>query len=361
MEYSNSNNNIPSYNNNNNNNINQSNNNQYNYQPSKYSSLLPNGELKPEDKKMLEKYDDYCSKNRFTYEHNNIHCYPRYNYNINCDDILNRYNCVPDPCCYRNYLYNRQPKQTYMYSNLSSKNNFDYNFKKVYPENLLHNTKFENYHVPNSQLNYNSQMPKFNNNLNYKRYFRNEDFSNNKKENNNIEYSEVNNLKNESSNININQKANEESNIININNNNNIEQDNQENSKSNMKENENNNKSQSIPKKNYYHFNASYNNNYINDNINHSYKPQEPKNNNNKKEIIINNSPCDYYYNTLHEEYLPKKEENIPLNNNCNNRRTYEIDSSKWNDNNSSLLCHSSLLNDLVRKNCYHYNYDCYC
>ena len=310
---------------------------------------------------MLEKYDDYCSKNRFTYEHNNIHCYPRYNYNINCDDILNRYNCVPDPCCYRNYLYNRQPKHTYMYSNLSSKNNFDYNFKKVYPENLLHNTKFENYHVPNSQLNYNSQMPKFNNNLNYKRYFRNEDFANNKKENNNIENSEVNNLKNESSNININQKANEESNIININNNNNnIEQDNQENSKSNMKENDNNNKSQSIPKKNYYHFNASYNNNYINDNINHSYKPQEPKNNNNKKEIIINNSPCDYYYNTLHEEYLPKKEENIPLNNNCNNRRTYEIDSSKWNDNNS-LFCHSSLLNDLVRKNCYHYNYDCYC
>ena len=311
--------------------------------------------MKPEDKKILHKYDDYCSKNRFTYEHNNIHCYPRYQYNSICDDIINRYNCEPDPCCYRNYLYNRQPKRTYMYSNLSSNNNFDYNFKKVYPENLLHNTKYENCHVPSSQLN--SQIPKYNSNLNYKRYFKNDDFTKSKKENINIENSGLNNIKNENSNININQKANEESNNININNN--IEQENQENSKSNMKQNEDNNyyKNQNIPKKNYYHFNASYNNNYINDNIS-SYKPPEQKNNNVKKEIIINNSPCDYYYNTLHEEYLPKKEENIPLNNNRNTRRTYEIDSSRWNDNNS-LFCHSSLLNDLVHKNCY--NYDCYC
>ena len=308
----------------------------------------------------MEKYDNYTSKNRLIYDYNNIHCNPSYlnrnisnsyKYNSYCDNdyLLNRYCCEPVPCY---ELYKREP----MYLNQIYKNNCDYNFNKVYPDNLLHNTKFENYHVPNSQSNYNSQIPKYNSNLKYQRYFKSNDFIHNKKENkenNNLENSEANKLENENNNnnININQKSDIEPNNVN----NNI---NQENEKSDIKENNINN-SQNINKKNYYHFNASMNNNYINNNINRSYKPNEPDNNNTKKEIIINNSPCDFYYNTLHEEYLPKKDEEIPLKNN-NSRRTYEIDSSRWKDNNNNLFSHSNILNDLMRKNyCCEYNYYC--
>ena len=370
LEYSNSNNNIPPYNNNNNNNNkNQSDNNQYNYQPSKYSSLLPDGQLRPEDKKILEKYNDYSSKNR-TYEHNNIYCNPsylnrnisnKYNYNSFCDDdnILNKCKYEPNSC-YRNYLYNKQPKCTYTYSIPSSKNNCDYRSKKVYPENILHNTKYENYHVPNSQSNYNSKIPRYNTNLKYERYYKKDDYTKNKKENNNIENPGINTQNNDINintniNINLNQKSNIEPNKIN----NSI---NQQKSKYNIKDldNSKNKYIPKIPKRNVYHFNESLDNNYIKNNISQSYKSREPKDNNIKKEINIYNSPCDYYYNTLHEKYVTRKEEEMPLKNNKNSRRTYEIDCCSMNDRNNGLLCHSNIFNGLMSKN-YCYNYDYFC
>ena len=179
------------------------------------------------------------------------------------------------------------------------------------------------------------------------------------KENNNIENSGINNIKKESinndintnTNININQKSNIDSNKIN----NSI---NQQKSKSDIKDLDNS-KNKYIPKRNVYHFNESLDNNYIKNNINNSYKSRETKDNNIKKEINIYNSPCDYYYNTPHEKYLPKKEEEMTLKNNKNSRRTYEIDCCSLNDRNNGLLYHSNILNNLMSKNCCHYDYFC--
>ena len=133
---------------------------------------------------------------------------------------------------------------------------------------------------------------------------------------------------------------------------NNIEK--KEEPKSEIKEKQESTK-QNIPNNNLYHFNLKPNNNYINNNnIDYSYKPNKTYNNNIQKEIIINSSPCDLYYNTLHEEYLPKN--NISqVNINNYSQRTYEIDSSKYDDNKNSLFSHSSIYNDLKRKNRYNY------
>jgi len=161
----------------------------------------------------------------------------------------------------------------------------------------------------------------------------------------------LNNENNININTNINREAenqlsnSEMNNNINNSNNNNIVEE-----KSNIKEENINNKyiPQNIPKSNLYHYNTSSNKNYINDNNNYNQNIKEDINNN-KTEIIINRSPSDYYYNTLHEEYLPKKEESPIKNNRI--YRTYEIDSSKYDDNKNSLFGHSSIYNDLMRKN----------
>ena len=146
-----------------------------------------------------------------------------------------------------------------------------------------------------------------------------------------------------------NQISNSE--IKNININNNIEK--KEEPKSEIKEKQESTK-QNIPNNNLYHFNLKPNNNYIKNNFDYSYKPNKTYNNNIQKEIIINSSPCDLYYNTLHEEYLPKN--NISqVNINNYSQRTYEIDSSKYDDNKNSLFSHSSIYNDLKRKNRYNY------
>jgi hypothetical protein len=278
---------------NNNNNINQSKNSNYEYQPKKYNSLLQDSKLSQEDRKILDKYNkggkynDYKYKNKsiLSYDYGNIGlnpCYSNNYYNTNYN-----YNSL---CDYHDFI----PKNNYTYTyNVPQPNDkYNYNLKKNYPENLLHNTKYENYHMPITQSNYISQNPSI-------------------PQNNNIKY-QINNKK----------------------------------EKSEIKEEENNKKN--IPKKNLYHFNTGNRNNNINSN--YSYKPIE-----NKKEIVINSSPCDYYYNTLHDDYLIKKGENqISNNNNYRIRKTYEIDSSKYDDNRNGLFCQSSIYNDLLRKNNYY-------
>ena len=285
-------NNIPP-NMNNNNNINQSKISNYEYQPKKYNSLLQDSKLSQEDRKILDKYNkggkynDYKYKNKsiLSYDYGNIGlnpCYSNHYYNNNYN-----YNSL---CDYHDFI----PKNNYTYTYNAPKSNdkYNYNLKKNYPENLLHNTKYENYHIPITQSNYISQKPSI-------------------PQNNNIKY-QINNKK----------------------------------EKSEIKEEENNKKN--IPKKNLYHFNTGNRNNNINSN--YSYKPIE-----NKKEIVINSSPCDYYYNTLHDDYLMKKGENqISNNNNYRIRKTYEIDSSKYDDNRNGLFCQSSIYNDLLRKNNYY-------
>ena len=290
IENSNSNNIPPNMNNNN---INQSKNSNYEYQPKKYNSLLQDSKLSQEDRKILDKYNkggkynDYKYKNKsiLSYDYGNIGlnpCYSNHYYNNNYN-----YNSL---CDYHDFI----PKNNYTYTYNAPKSNdkYNYNLKKNYPENLLHNTKYENYHIPITQSNYISQKPSI-------------------PQNNNIKY-QINNKK----------------------------------EKSEIKEEENNKKN--IPKKNLYHFNTGNRNNNINSN--YSYKPIE-----NKKEIVINSSPCDYYYNTLHDDYLMKKGENqISNNNNYRIRKTYEIDSSKYDDNRNGLFCQSSIYNDLLRKNNYY-------
>ena len=111
---------------------------------------------------------------------------------------------------------------------------------------------------------------------------------------------------------------------------------------------ENNKKPQAIPKNNE-NFNNLSNNNYNNNMSNYNQNKRDDgimK----KTEVIINRSPSDIYYNTLHEDYLPKKEEN-QFNYNPRIYRTYEIDTSKYDDNKSSLLGHSLIFNDLMAKN----------
>jgi hypothetical protein len=57
----------------------------------------------------------------------------------------------------------------------------------------------------------------------------------------------------------------------------------------------------------------------------------------------------------LHDDYLIKKGENqMGNNNNYRIRKTYEIDSSKYDDNRNGLFCQSSIYNDLLRKNNYY-------
>ena len=156
---------IPTYNNN----INKSINNHYNYQPSKYNSLLQNKELGPDDKKIFEKYKNYRNyndnsyKNQLTYDYNNdvydpCYLYFKYKYNPLCDyPLSDEYDLGKKSYLERNN-YPSNLNYSYTYCVQSPRGLYDYNFKKTYPENLLHNTKFENYHVPSSQSNYNSQI-----------------------------------------------------------------------------------------------------------------------------------------------------------------------------------------------------------
>ena len=171
--------------------------------------------------------------------------------------------------------------------------------------------------MPNSKSNYD------NNNFKYHRYFKNENKSTNI--NNNLDNNLKNNDIKKENNINTNNKELSNTEMIN---NNQIEE------KSDIKKEEKNNDSQTNP----------------NNNKNINIKNKKEHNIKNKTEIIINRSPSDIYYNTLHEEYLPKKEEN-QFNSNQSVYRTYEIDTSKYDDNKSSLLGHSLIFNDLMAKN----------
>jgi len=351
------------------------NNYRYNYQPSKYNSLLDKKELGPDDRKILEKYNNnYDYKSRLTYDYfNNYPCYNnyqssnKYKYNSLCDyptrnnyllnndyskpTYLERNNLgiqdyAKDVPSYKKNNYQRPLNFTYTYCLQTSKDKYDYGLKKDYPDNLLQNTKLENYYNPNSTSKYQ-----------YQRYFKNESLENDKKNENNIANSNLSNENNININTNINREAENqlsksESNNINNSNDNNIAEE-----KPKVKEEtyiNNNYIPQNIPKSGLYHYNTTSNKNYIN-NINNNYSQNIKEDmNNNKSEIIINRSPSDYYYNTLHEEYFPKKEEEAPIKNN-RIYRTYEIDSSKYDDNQNSLFCHSSIINDLKRKNGYYY------
>ena len=51
---------------------------------------------------------------------------------------------------------------------------------------------------------------------------------------------------------------------------------------------------------------------------------------------------------------MKKGENQISNNNNYRIRKTYEIDSSKYDDNRNGLFCQSSIYNDLLRKNNYY-------
>ena len=354
-------NNIPSYINNN---INNSNNNYYSYQPSKYNSLLNKKDLGLEDRKILEKYNNDDYKKRLTYDYFYDYSNPKYKkypssnnykYNSLCDYtsktnyILNNDYSKPityfernnldtkgyakDLPLFENRAYQRPKNITYTYCIQQSKDKYDYGLKKNFPENILHNTKFESYHIPSSPTDYK-----------YQRYFKNDKDNNNL--NSNIENSII--KKDISTNNNINNKKVENNQLSESENNNNINFNKIIKEKNNIKE-ENN--IESIPKQNLYHFKITPNSNY-NNNINYNNNKKEY--NNIKNEIIINRSPSDIYYNTLHEEYLPQKEDN-QFNTNKSIYRTYEIDSSKYSDNNNSLFGHSMIYNDLKRKNLNYY------
>ena len=140
----------------------------------------------------------------------------------------------------------------------------------------------------------------------------------------NLETNKDTDIKKEN-NINTNNKELSNSEMIN---NNPIEE------KSDIKKEEKNNDSQTI----------------LNNNKNINIQNKKDDKIKNKTEIIINRSPSDIYYNTLHEEYLPKKEEN-QFSSSQRIYRTYEIDTSKYDDNKSSLFGHSLIFNDLMAKN----------
>ena len=71
---------------------------------------------------------------------------------------------------------------------------------------------------------------------------------------------------------------------------------------------------------------------------------------NNKKEIIINYSPTDIYYNTVHEEYIPKTQ-NIPVKNKPSLSKTYQIESKDYFNNKNNLVSYSFIMTDLINKN----------
>ena len=332
-------NNIPSYNN-------KSNNYKYNYHPSSYNSLLGKRELDTNTRKILEKYkhdndiinDDYKKKLTYDYfkncsnpcyNNNNYPTFNKYKYNQPEKNYL-----LNNDCSNRNEIYQRPTNcnYTYTYSIQSLKNRNDYNSKNNCPDNLLKNTKYENCYMPNSQSNYNYNN---NNNFTYQKYFKNERIAdlNNKMENNikNNDIKKGNNI------IPINKELSYSKMNNNINNNNiNIIR-------------ENNKKPQAIPKNNSDNFNNLSNNNYNNNMSNYNQNKRDDgimK----KTEVITNRSPSDIYYNTLHEDYLPKKEDN-QFNYNPRIYRTYEIDTSKYGENKNSLFSHSLIMNDLKEKN----------
>ena len=81
----------------------------------------------------------------------------------------------------------------------------------------------------------------------------------------------------------------------------------------------------------------------------------------NIKEVIINSSPSDYYYNTLHQEFIPKTR-NIGRRNKPQISKVYQIDKNKENqererdrdkdmNNKKHLFYFSTIRRDLISKN----------
>ena len=244
--------------------------------------------------------------------------------------------------------YSRQKCYTYYIE--SSINKGSNNIKKNYQENISRNSNLESNNIPKYQS---SSYYQNDNKYSFNRYFKNDNNDKNNDIINNNSIKKSQNLYNNENNYKINDKTNKDLNqISNINKTNTMITD------KNKIDNQNSNKKY-IPKSKSYHYKTSTNTNINNNRFHYSYQPKKFDNyssnniNNNllKNKIptkIINTSPTDQYYNTYHDDYIPKIKES---NNNNICYRTYEIDSSKYDDNHNSLYCNSNIYNDLLRKN----------
>jgi hypothetical protein len=71
-----------------------------------------------------------------------------------------------------------------------------------------------------------------------------------------------------------------------------------------------------------------------------------------KDEIIISTSPTDFYYNTLHEDYIPKTATIPKKSNSCFNRVYPMLSNNDCNSRNkNNLFSYSSIMAELIHKN----------
>ena len=125
----------------------------------------------------------------------------------------------------------------------------------------------------------------------------------------------------------------------------------------------------------YYNHNKYFNKSDIQNNLGHYENRRDlfhphhcyPKLNQNKNDFIINrkkggafradtkmviikSSPSDFYYSTMHKEYIPKTQ-NIGRKSKTQFSRTYQIDENKDMNNKKNLLYFSTIRRDLIDKN----------
>ena len=299
---------------------------------------------------------------------------------------------------YKDYLNNKDSNNNKDYCTLNS---LSYNVSKKLPtkvNNLLHDTTLEQYHVPHSQYsikkkpvtNYSSfDYVKYTINNNYKTLEPfvndNNDFNKTKKLYNipimaksdissniipktnystrrlNLKYNTINNDDN-NNNFRINSKTYNTFKYIEKNKDNNTIKSNLYN-KNNQNENKKENETEYI---NYLKKNDTiepYQYNTYQTILQDNTKNNEDLIIKNKRtgavkdereEIVISTSPTDFYYNTLHEEFIPKTK-TIPVKTNSYFNRNYQtyqmLQNDDYNTKNKNLFSYSSIMNDLINKN----------
>ena len=295
----------------------------------------------------------------------------------------------------RNATYSIQSNYTYKdYLNNNDNNNNDYyylnnmsyNVSKKFP-NLLQNTTLEQYHVPRTQYSI-KKSPSFEaknySPFDYVKYKIKNDYKTiepilndnndiNETKNTNVykalrtTRSFVGNNKNNDNTRKLNLKYNTLD-YDNNNDNNNINI----NSKTFKNKNENNLDYKNNPNKNKNAFKYNYFRNKNNEiepyhyNTYRTILEDNSKNNDDiiiknnrtgavkdeKDEIIISTSPTDFYYNTLHEDYISKTATIPKKNNSCCNRVYPMFSNNDCNSRNkNNLFSYSSIMAELIHKN----------
>jgi len=371
-----------------NNNLLNHSNNHYSYKPSEYKSLLINNQLSENDKLLLEKYNN-INYNNYKFDNKNINNHLdninkfSYNYqifdnpksssisyinknnindkkyllnpneyintktylernNLKVNDIakdknINLYdNEINDEKIYKNKPYPMKKSYSYqsfiknnnpIYSsndnNINNNNNnfnlnYSYNISKLYPTqtlNIAQNTTLENYHIPHTQSSLRKKSNYEYSPFNFQRHRTNNNYNNISSFLSNDNNTNTNHYLNK---INSNQYRLYSSDIKN----NNI--------------------------LNYYQNQTLFKNNInINEDIIRKNKYKGAKKDD-LNEILISSSPTDYYYNTLHKEFVPKTQ-NIPIQ--FKSFLTYEIDSKNDYKSKNNMINHSKIMSDLINRN----------